>query len=419
MKEDAIKKEALRVLLNNRKVGYSEWAEKYYDFSCPSPRTYPYQWFWDSCFHAIALAHLDPERAKNELRSLLSMQREDGFIPHVIFWENRLLRRYQKPWNYLQSKGWSLWPRLTGMIQPPVLAFAIERVYQKTGDDAFLAELLPGARRYYEWLAKNRDPDRDYLISIISPYESGLDYSPCYDAAVGFRGTNLKLLYIKDRLLDLKNKIAGFDSLRILERDWFNVEDVMVNSVYAEALKTMARLFETTNDIGNARVFSERGKAVALALIQKCFDKQEGIFHSLSSKKETRLSVKTVTSLMPIMLDEIDRATLKRLIEEHLLNEKEFWLPCPVPTVAKSEPSFNPNDNRYIWRGPSWINTNWFLIRGLRKHEYHDIADRITATSKEMIEKSGFREFFNPLTGEGYGAQSFGWSTLIVDMMKG
>jgi len=33
------------------------------------------------------------------------------------------------------------------------------------------------------------------------------------------------------------------------------------------------------------------------------------------------------------------------------------------------------------------------------------------------VSRSGFREYYNPLTGTGYGARGFAWSTLIVDML--
>jgi hypothetical protein len=45
-------------------------------------------------------------------------------------------------------------------------------------------------------------------------------------------------------------------------------------------------------------------------------------------------------------------------------------------------------------------------------------AERIFTTVKSLIEKSGFREYDNPFTGEGYGAKNFTWSGLIVDMFR-
>ena len=60
---------------------------------------------------------------------------------------------------------------------------------------------------------------------------------------------------------------------------------------------------------------------------------------------------------------------------------------------------------------------NWLIARGLRHHGYREQADAIAASSAELVLKSGFREFYNPLTGEGYGARDFGWSTLVLDLI--
>jgi hypothetical protein len=49
-------------------------------------------------------------------------------------------------------------------------------------------------------------------------------------------------------------------------------------------------------------------------------------------------------------------------------------------------------------------------------HGYQELADDISAKSLACIQKSGFREYYNPYTGEGLGAKNFGWSTLILDM---
>ena len=50
-------------------------------FSVPSARAYPFQWFWDFCFHAIVWSRIDVERAKDELRGLLSAQTDEGCFP--------------------------------------------------------------------------------------------------------------------------------------------------------------------------------------------------------------------------------------------------------------------------------------------------------------------------------------------------
>lgn len=37
-------------------------------------------------------------------------------------------------------------------------------------------------------------------------------------------------------------------------------------------------------------------------------------------------------------------------------------------------------------------------------------------TSRKLVKKSGFREYYNPFTAQGLGAHNFGWSALVIDM---
>ena len=62
-------------------------------YTRPSPGRYRWQWYWDSCFAAIAWRHFDPARSRAELETLLAAARPDGFIGHTIFWEHPVERR--------------------------------------------------------------------------------------------------------------------------------------------------------------------------------------------------------------------------------------------------------------------------------------------------------------------------------------
>jgi len=51
--------DALRQLLrHNHREGYSKLLGRHYCYIAPSPGTYPYQWFWDTCFHIVMLTRL-------------------------------------------------------------------------------------------------------------------------------------------------------------------------------------------------------------------------------------------------------------------------------------------------------------------------------------------------------------------------
>ena len=60
---------ARRVLEQNWREGWSD-AGLAFAYTCPDAVKYPDQFFWDSCFHALAWSRIDPRRAMRELRSL-------------------------------------------------------------------------------------------------------------------------------------------------------------------------------------------------------------------------------------------------------------------------------------------------------------------------------------------------------------
>ena len=410
----AVRDGAEAVLLQNLVKGTDGRFKRDYSYVCPSRRSYRWQWFWDSCFHAIALSHFDVNLAKSELLNLLSVQREDGFIPHVTHWGSRFFVDF---WAYAQSKL-SLRPKMTALIQPPVLAQAVYQVAERSQDLAFLAEVLDKVKLYYLWLRDHRDPDGDYLISVISPFETGMDQLPAYDQPLGLRNPSRLGLFVSERVLDLRNLILGrnYNLEVIFRRDRFAVEDVLVNCVYAQGLRDISRMCAMVGDPAACDSFIRMAERTEKAILSKCYDEETGAFWSLASKEEQPLKVLTVSSLLPVILESIGRGQLERLVEDHLLQEQEFWLPYPIPSVARSEPSFRAGERVVIWRGPTWINTNWLIVKGLRQHGYDEAANAIARRSAELVLKSGFREFYNPLTGEGYGARNFGWSTLVVDM---
>jgi glycogen debranching enzyme len=414
----AIAAEARRVLAGNRQRGVSEWDGRTYDFVCPSPSTYPFQWFWDSAFHAIALLHIDPELAKQEIRCLMQGARPDGFIPHMLLWEkaahDAALREYSITLAH---------PYYTATIQPPVVARAVERIFEATGDASFVREVLPPILRFFGWLRVHRDPDDDFLIAIIQPDESGLDASPKYDGRMAVSGevpteTLPQLQRSMRRLFDAYAPHRA-DPGRLPGLDVFQWEDVMVNVIYADGLRALAGLCRAAGvPEAEARNFHSRYVRVVNALHRKCWDEKAGAFWDLDGSSEAPSRVLTFSSLFPLVLPLLDRAVAKRLVEEHLLNEREFWLPYPIPSVAASEPSFDPGwATRTTWRGPTWINVNWYLYHGLRTHGYRDVARELAERTFAMVAKSGIREFYDPRTAEGQGAVDFGWSCLVLDLI--
>ena len=305
------------------------------------------------------------------------------------------------------------------MIQPPVLAQALLRVCEESGDIEYLKEMLPKVRRYYEWLHRERDAEGDGLIGVVSPYECGLDNSPAYDAELGLhRPGRLSLLW-KNWLLDWHNAVLGngHDYGRLRERNRFILIEPFMNAVYADgwdAIATMHKLLDQEDDAKSALAMRDQTKR---ALNDQCWDATLGRWVYLRGSQRTPEHTLAVGSIFPIIIAGQDRDKVDEVVERHLTNEDEFWTPYPVPSVAASAPTFDPEGESTIWRGPVCLNLNWVLSRGLRRQGFDDIAEEIELKSIEMASRD-FREFYSPLTGRGLRGTDFGWAKVAVDIVS-
>jgi glycogen debranching enzyme len=404
-------RQAEQVLAGNRHMGLSRWEQRAFNFVSPSNVTYPFQWLWDSSFHAIALARIDVGLAQQELLCLLQAAQPNGFIPHLILWERERYMEQIATYNIAMLN-----PYLTAISQTPLLAQAVERVYAVGGDRLFLTNVLPILKAYYRWWQRERDPDHDDLVAIIQPDESGLDAAPKYDALLQMRTVDPPgLREAMERIFAAYAPLRQ-DPAALMGADVFLVEDVMINSVYAQSLNALARLCGIMQEVEEADAFAQMAERVERALVNKCYDEETGLFFDLCGAAETPARVNTVTSLLPLILERLDPLIARRLVDEHVHNPAEYWLPFPVPSVAANEASFDPETQTdLLWRGPTWMNMNWFLVGGLRQHGYQEWSDELAERSCEMVQRGGFREYFNPYSAKGYGAPNFGWTTLILD----
>jgi len=303
-------------------------------------------------------------------------------------------------------------------MQPPVLAEAVAAAAQGEGGDAFLAEILPKVRRYFDWLHRVRDPDEDGLIATLQPDESGLDHTPKYDEYLGITGTALEDYTAAWERVAGPYAKAGRDPQRMFALDRFVVEDVLVNTIYGENQRVLGDLLERTGDAAGAAEMRRRAAATTASLVAKCFDRDRGLFFDLAGAAEKHLAVNTVSCLLPLALPDLPGFAVDALVG-HLANPREYAAPFPVPSVAMDEPSFVPGvvGTKLVWRGPVWMNTNWYIARGLRRHGRIDLARHIEDRSAALVEKSGFREYYDPLTGEGHGAFDFSWTAVALDML--
>lgn len=379
-------------------------------FTVPSPSSYPYQWLWDSCFHAIILSHFDLSAAKDELRSLVYHQHESGLIGHITYWE-----KHETILNY----DWGL-PHTSSLIQPPLLAYAAWRIHEVDDSEAFLEELYPALKAFYTYILNDRILFERGLVGLVNPDESGEDNSPRFDEAL-----SLPTLHdtsentAKRRKLAEAHKECGFDPACTAKHFW--VEDIQFNSLLLWNLHVMADIANTLRKPKDRSFY--RSEAVKLASNIKRHMFLDGRFVSLHGEAGTPILSNTSAQFTPLIAELYSLADARVLIHETLMDTDTFWLPHGVPTVAKSDPAYDPAEptwgeawQRPHWRGPLWIVTQWLLYRSLKQYGFTVEAEELAKKSVSLIERNGFREYFDPQSGIAMGAHDFTWGGLVLDM---
>jgi len=376
------------ILRQNWREGVSARDGSRFAYTSPSPMRYPYQWYWDSCFHAVAWRRFDPDRSARELRSLLAAQRGDGFIGHTIFWNTPLTATRRLTYNVIRSSD-----PMTASIQPPLLAWAWRIA---VGDPT--AE--PGIGRHHEWLARHRDLEGDGLLWIVAPDESGLDASTQFDPIWRHRAHGLPG-YVE---LVLRNRRVGFDLRRVAAAGGPVCCEVVTNVLYNLSRLAMGQ------------------PSLTPPLIDRTYDESAGLFLPRARPAPHARPPTTIAALAPLALPDLPEAIGRRLVEEHLLNPDQFWTPVPPPSVAANDPTFTVRDRgllgqRRYWRGPTWMNAAWLCWLGLVRLGYEEPARQLAQRLGATVAVSGLREYYEPRTGRGMGAADFGWTSLVLELL--
>lgn len=415
-------------------------------WTVPQPNLYPHQWLWDSCFIAIGLRHVDNNRAQTELRSLLRGQWSNGMMPNIIFDKGKKNRRDRELWRSRVNPYAPSGAATSGITQPPMLAEAIYKVGQNLKlpeRRSWYKEMLPSLVAYHEWFYNDRDPHHEGLILLLHPYESGMDNSPTWISELRKHSMPLWLQAIEK--LHLTGAISlfrhdtqhtkssqrtgnieaaaswsalhrlrrkAYNSEAIISRSLFAVEDLGFNCIFIRAnkiLKEIAKIAGHELPAGLLDGMERTEKA-----FEQLWDDASGIYYSRSFVSHKLIEEPTIASLLPLYSGAISKNRAQQLVD--LLKSSGFATDWPVPSVPLNSNFFDPL--RY-WQGPTWINTNWLIIDGLSRYGFYGEAKSLQDQTTELVKKSGFYEYFNPLNAQGAGAADFSWTAaLTIDLLK-
>ena len=417
--EARLRQDARAVLSANDRGGYT----------VPTARLYPFQWNWDSTFVAMGFATWDCDRALTELERLVEGQWPDGMIPHIVF--HRPSETYfpgPDVWGTggrIRAGG----PATSGITQPPVFATALRFVWEAMPDATRRDRLQRAARLYraalawHRWWVGARDPLRTGLVGVLHTWETGSDNSPAWDAALSRVPTTTNTYIrrkdtghveaaMRPRDVDYQRYIHLVDTYRAAgwdpARQWavapFKIAEVQTTAILARATEDLAALsIALGSDTEAAELAGMRQRLCAG--LQRQWRPGLGRFVSRDLVAGRDIETATHAGFVPLLALDLDGAACAAAtaVMARWLADVRLGL----PTVPRSSPDFEPK--RY-WRGPVWAIINWLLILGLRRNACLDLAERLRADTLAAIERVGFAENFDPLTGEGGGAGSFSWT---------
>lgn len=411
--DDSLEQRALAVLEANRRGAYT----------VPAAGLYPYQWCWDTGPIALGWAAAGQwDHAWDELDGLLSAQWPSGLVPHIVFWAD----------GDGYFPGPDVWrtgrtPDATGITQPPLPASAAARLFHDDPDRdrarRRLAGFWPELVAWLAWIDRTRTgPHGAYIV--VHPWESGMDNAPCYDAplaAVPPSSTDLRRRDIaqvakRQRPTDREYRryLAIVEQLR--DRGWgtehqpedspFAVEDVAFTAIAGRAAADLA---EAAPAIGADPLPLERIADRARVGIGRLWDDDAGWFRPFDVHAGQSLGPLTVGGLLALWAGAATSAQARRLVER--LDGWHEHTEFAVPTCDPEAPEF---DRWRYWRGPVWVLVNWLVADGLMAVGEPGRADDLRAMTRDRVEAQGFREYYDPVTGQGIGGDGFSWSAALT-----
>ncbi|HSM72737.1 MAG TPA: trehalase family glycosidase [Anaerolineales bacterium] len=335
-----------------------------YEAMMPTKAFYVGVWLWDSALHAIAFRHIDAELARNQIRVMLAHQLPDGMLPDVVF-DDGIVTEIDHPIHGLVTK-------------PPILAWSALKIHETDPNVDFLREIYDPLVRCHTWWFDHNADDKDGLVLYQHPYSSGLDDSPLWDHGMPVKSPD-------------------------------------INTYLHKQMNALAGIAEMIGKPKDAEAWRQKAKELLARMIENLWDEEAGLFRA--KYNDTWIPVITPFSLYPLWTGELPQEITARLLA-HLKDTSMFWGEFGLPTVAYTDPAFNPDK---MWRGPTWANVNYFFVEALKNIGEHELANELRDKTLNLIaSQPDIREYYNSQSGipPRTAAPIFGWSAAVfIDLL--
>jgi hypothetical protein len=369
-----------------RAVLDSAWIEPP-GYTAPNRKQYPWQWLWDSCFHAIARSGLGDSRCVTELENLFAGQLESGFLPNMLY--------ATKPW----ANFFMWWHRGHSTItQPPMYGHAL-KVLKERGFQ--VEHLFDPATRAINYLIESRMDQSTGLVKVVHPWETGCDDSPRWARWMPFgyhrRWWNITK-FVLVRSMRLKGGGAEGNPL-------FEVCSASFNALVAfNALE----LAELTGDTDLAR----NGLAIARQLKTTWLDEEKTWADVRPGTGTLSSSMPTQQDLMPLLVVD-DQQQLDQAWAQ-LMDESVFNRPHGFAGVSATSSEYRSSG---YWRGGCWPQLCYLLFIAAQRQGRPE-TEFIREKALQGMVDSNLSEYWDAEDGVACGAKPQSWSAIAIELSK-
>ncbi|KNC89051.1 alpha-glucosidase [Trabulsiella odontotermitis] len=396
-------------------------------------------WPWDTWKQAYAMAHFNPQIAKENIRAVFSWQiapddpvrpQDAGFIPDLIAWNLSPARGGDGGnWNERNTK-------------PSLAAWSVMEVYNVTKDKAWLEEMYPKLVAYHDWWLRNRDHNgngvpeygatRDNAnkntadILTAASWESGRD-----DAATfGFIDNDQLDNYVAKggkrgdwtvNVSENRSKDGTLLGYSLMQESVDQASYMYSDNHY---LAEMATILGKTAD---AERYRQLAKNLADYINTCMFDTQSGFYYDIRLEDKPLANGcagkpivergKGPEGWSPLFNGAATQQHADAVVKV-MLDPNEFNTFVPLGTAALTNPAFGAD---IYWRGRVWVDQFWFGLKGMEQYGHRDealqLADKFFKHAKGLTADGPIQENYNPLTGDQQGAPNFSWSAAHLYML--
>jgi hypothetical protein len=383
-------------------------------FHLPAADEYNCLFAWDSAYHALALQHIDVNVAEAELKILYDANTaSDGLLSHErpapgSEERTRIVLQTLGPIYRDDGRSW--------IIDPPTAAYAAARLYDPKRPSS--AALLDSAVAHLDAIDKHRVVDASPPL-ILHPLESGTDASPQFDALIN---TASRLDYLLNCVALSQNlqHLVYVAERALAEKHPFVVSDPTFCGWHLLSLEELASAFRRAGDAKRAPAMNARAETLAAAMMRLMWNEEHEIFVSYDHVNKRQLATPTFSGVIAAASATLGNDEIAaRIVARHIRSPQAVF-------QAPSGVSYNPLTNTpvdpwgLLWRGDVASGaTSYWAYLALMRNNLPDLAQRIRQQLAALIEKSGFREFYGAVAGEGIGAGAnagFTWPALVLDM---